>query len=385
MEMIKTYKQKVVLLIALVLLQTIFLFQIGVNLLQQTNQYYDLITITTLQNPLPLDPDLIRVLSLNIHHGDELDEKEIKEKVEILADYIVQQKIQIAGLQEMRTLTRNINDEPNYRQVALFLQSALERKGYPMYLQLQSNVFNPDNGKNLGFRNATLSIFPIELIEEVLISGGLQRRAIISKIKTPKGDIKFINVHVHHKQDENDSFRKFYQDLELKGYLSDPNTIITGDFNNGDIWKTYYTDCEIQENCYKGGIDLVGLPPHVPPDQYNFILVQRFRDEYLKTEYKDKYTFDHPAIIGDFRSKIALSIPSPTPIIINPQPTVDISDTKVVIDLNADGKVDITDFAIFVEYYKVGNVKIDYDKDGKSQRDIDDFTYFVRYYKAKTE
>lgn len=214
MEMIKTNKQKVVILIVLILLQILLLFQIDLRLRYLTNLHYDPIKVNTLQNLLQLDSDYIRVLSLNIHHGDELEEKEIKEKVEILADYIIQQKVHIAGLQEMRTLTRNINDEPNYRQVALFLQSALERKSYPMYLQLQSNVFNPGNGKNLGFRNATISIFPLELIEEINISGGLERRAIISKIKTPKGDINFINVHVHHKQDENDSYQKFYQDLE---------------------------------------------------------------------------------------------------------------------------------------------------------------------------
>ncbi|MBP9758141.1 hypothetical protein KBD45_00460 [Candidatus Dojkabacteria bacterium] len=378
--MIKINKLKVVILIVLVLLQILLLFQIDLSLRHLTNLHYDPITITTLQNPLQLDPDHIRVLSLNIHHGDELDEKEIKEKVEILADYIIQQKIHIAGLQETRTLTRNVNDEQNYRQVALFLQSALERKSYPMYIQLQSNVFNPDNGKNLGFRNATFSIFPLELIEEIDISGGLERRAIISKIKTPKGDIKFINVHVHHKQDENDSFRKFYQDLELKGYLSDPNTIITGDFNNGDIWETYYTDCEIQQSCYKGGIDLVGLPPNVPRDQYNFIPIQRIRDEYLETEHNSKYTFDHPAIIGDFRSRLVLSTPTVEPSINILQPTPQVIWES--IDLNNDGRIDISDFAIFVEYYKVGDEKIDFDKDGKNVRDIDDLSYFFENYKS---
>ncbi|MBP9758142.1 endonuclease/exonuclease/phosphatase family protein [Candidatus Dojkabacteria bacterium] len=64
---------------------------------------------------------------------------------------------------------------------------------------------------------------------------------------------------------------------------------------------------------------------------------------------------------------------TPTPFIIN----------NLTIDLNLDGQIDITDFAIFVEYYKEGDEKIDFDKDGKSIRDIDDLSYFIQEYKKE--
>jgi hypothetical protein len=64
----------------------------------------------------------------------------------------------------------------------------------------------------------------------------------------------------------------------------------------------------------------------------------------------------------------------------NSEPTVSITQT---IDLTGDSIVGIEDFSLFVEYYKVGNVKIDFDEDGKTQRDIEDLNYFIQEYKKE--
>ena len=73
-------------------------------------------------------------------------------------------------------------------------------------------------------------------------------------------------------------------------------------------------------------------------------------------------------------------IVTPLPPIVTPTPFIS---ENLSIDLNLDGKIDITDFALFVEYYGVGDNKIDFDRDGKSKRDIDDLSYFIQEYKKE--
>lgn len=76
-----------------------------------------------------------------------------------------------------------------------------------------------------------------------------------------------------------------------------------------------------------------------------------------------------------------MNTPTLEPSVNIPQPTPQVSWKS--IDLNNDSQINITDFAIFVEYYKEGNKKIDYDKDGESIRDIDDLSFFIEEYKKR--
>ncbi|MBP9758146.1 hypothetical protein KBD45_00485 [Candidatus Dojkabacteria bacterium] len=136
-----------------------------------------------------------------------------------------------------------------------------------------------------------------------------------------------------------------------------------------------------------GDIDQVMIVNMAYPDFGN---QAPFNTQYLVSEggYKDNtraWPTDHFGPVVSIISTKDLNVPikykvEATPTII---PTLEVSpiEEQLLIDINEDSLVDITDFALFVEYYKVGNVKIDYDEDGRTIRDIDDFMYFIQEYK----
>lgn len=131
-----------------------------------------------------------------------------------------------------------------------------------------------------------------------------------------------------------------------------------------------------------------------------YITVQARDDGFNSSEYSTQLIAIAPSPTPVASLSVSVS-PTSTPAVsptispsISVSPTASASpaasvtpDTKVQeaitkADLDINGKVGVEDFVLFLEYYKAGNVKIDYNADGKVVRDINDFVYFIDYYKT---
>ncbi|MBP9758143.1 hypothetical protein KBD45_00470 [Candidatus Dojkabacteria bacterium] len=393
-------------------------------------QPQDFVNPIPVTSPIPLPTtNNLKVMSFNIHHGNTLDRKFLLQKFNTIANYIKDNNFHIVGLQEVTLLEKKNNiqffdektgllKEPDYPTMGHLLQRALNDVGYPMYL----SGAVPSMGN---FINANLSIFPptnqeslaIYTIGHIEDTKPYRRRATITQYDTHIGPINFINTHIHHGEETHcRSFYQFYNFLRQQGefpasknYLADPNTIIVGDFNRlidgrnvvskycsgvpaiGEfsqpvgVQDIFDISCSTA-TCEQGSkiIDWIVLPHDRELPLSDKTLQVETRTSGGMPNYPEK---DHPNINATIiRKALPQSQPTPIP---TPTPTLltTITPTPVeelrTIDLNGDVRIDITDFALFVEYYKLGNVKIDYNKDGQSLRDIDDFNYFIQEYKEE--
>lgn len=278
----------------------------------------------------------------------------------------------------------------------------LEGKNWKMYGDYQSYFQTEEEGVCEGLCYITLSRYPLDMsskkyeykIRSYHKDSGkvFYRRSGYSIMtrNTPIGDFRVAGIHTHFWS----PCSGFQDQIEFYRQNEPQDTLIMGDFNfdfrrkpitktdankydscEGIPWDNLVAECS-ESPClwdkskYVGGDFIVRFAESRLIINKSWLVSQKDK-RYERINSPD----GHPIVFGIIGSTNLL-IPS---LEASPQ------EIAVTTDLNEDGKLDTADFASFVEYYKAGNTKIDYDKDGETERDIDDFTYFVRYYKAKTD
>ncbi|MBP9759659.1 endonuclease/exonuclease/phosphatase family protein, partial [Candidatus Dojkabacteria bacterium] len=221
-----------IILILLTLLSTIVVFSIFliVNLFSRNEN----ISISTYSE----ENNTIKVLSYNINHGNGLSSEEQKKKLNSIAQYIKDNKIEIGGLQEVSTF-----QDPD---IAIQLENELKAVGYPM------NFVVPETLEEDYFKNIIISKYPI--VDSEFIQKG-SRWVVISQIQSPIGLIRFSSVHVHHGKGNCSAIKSTVN--IMKKYQSDPMMIMVGDYNIGlfeptcetKIGDHYDFSCEKGQPC----------------------------------------------------------------------------------------------------------------------------------------
>ena len=246
------------------------------------------------------------------------------------------------------------------------------------------------------------------------------RVALSVEVLTPYGPLRIVNVHTHGNTQCADAYKAMEPIVNPQSpYYNAPskNFIIAGDFNialkqilpayspnisnSGAILEGDFCDNSKYSNQF---IDKRVLADLIRPNYKAYCLdegncrnrqtiemvltlnnnpIEIYRTAWSEEKFRDIFEDRnrHPLVfaeVGD-PSWVLQSI-QPSALPSNSEPTVSITQT---IDLTGDSIVGIEDFSLFVEYYRVGNVKIDYDKDGNTVRDIDDLNYFIQEYKKE--
>ncbi len=246
----------------------------------------------------------LKVLSFNVHYDENFKPNHLRP----IAEYIKANNIEVAGLQELNTSV-------SYKATPI-LEQLLKEIGYPMYVAVNPN-------REVGyFENAVFSKYPIQdaqyLGQNPCYDGRCRRWAVVTKIATPIGNVRFTSTHVHHGDDNCQSLAQF---AALMAPYQNEALIMTGDFNTrigrcgGFIENTYNYACVDQKNCLNDSIDWVFL------SKSNTLLEQVYR-------IKDpKFTVsDHLPIIAEIRSTVPLKQG----------------------DLDNDGDVDVFDYNILL-------------------------------------
>ncbi|MBP9758144.1 hypothetical protein KBD45_00475 [Candidatus Dojkabacteria bacterium] len=334
---------------------------------------------------------LLNVITFNIG-AFTLEKGLFENRIDPIAHYLGKGKYDIIALQEA-----------GYgRKEGEQIVQRLEDLGYGKYyfvLGEQKEVKNPEIEHGLGVY--VLSKYPVFR----LATRYSRQRAILTKIEHPLiGDIYVVSAHPSSDsrcegptelvKKINSEPQEVKQNLIL---MADMNALIydldkdiklkamTGKLCDEKVLMSKYNFfCEDKLNCFspKDGIDWI-----IPLKDSSFYIQSRFllSDMYSQINipgsgWQNDYHMPVSAKIGT-KKPILIPTPSSSP---TPVPTVEATpEDKPLSDLNEDSQVDITDFALFVEYYKQGNVKIDYDKDGQTVRDIDDLRYFFNNYKLQ--
>ncbi|MBP9758965.1 endonuclease/exonuclease/phosphatase family protein [Candidatus Dojkabacteria bacterium] len=318
------------------------------------------------------ESDVIKIMTYNIYHGNKLTNTEHRNKIKVIAKYIKDNQIEIAGLQEVSTLP-----DPD---ISIVLEEELKAINYPMYQAVPETIIE-------GYiKSIVISKYPIvgkEFVKQnPCVKGVCKRWVNITQIDSPLGLIRFINTHINYENNNCESFKQFNEIIE--SYQSDPSTIIVGDFNmehhgNGcdlKIADVYQNNCVDTKNCIikDGVIDWILLPK----SGSSFEQLKRIQDRNMTAS-------DHFPVIAELRLTGVLVTPTIIPtasqtISITPTITPQLSDYP--IDLDENGNIGIEDFMKFVEFYKTSNCIIDFNKDSKC-KDIEDFKIFVNEYKNK--
>lgn len=292
----------------------------------------------------------IKVMTYNIHHGDQLTIGGQREKIKKIAAYIKANNIEIAGLQEV-----SARPDPDVSDI---LDQELRAIGYPMFMAL------PPTHRDGQFKNVVISKYPIlttELFGQRPCGKTVcDRSVVVTQIQSPIGVIRFIDTHVHHGEDNCKAMKEF-RDI-VKPYQSDPMTIMVGDFNievhgkgtcDFTITGNYNHSCEQSNNCdYKANIDWILLP--ITGSQLS--QVWRFRD----TAFTES---DHLPIISEIR---LLNPPAPSKQgDLDKDQDIDLFDYNLLLgafgktgspgfdpaDIIKNGTVDIFDFNALIENF----------------------------------
>lgn len=309
------------------------------------------------------------------------------------------------------------------------LESMWEKESGKSIDRIDSNYIN----KQLGI----LSRYPMEkdLNGKIIYSDSQtyagDRKTQSVKITTPLGQIRLFNIHPHNFCDEQTHIWQFVSSFNSEKI---PH-IMGGDYNSGllsacypDINLRYIQTCPIDKTCFPSSgrssstkltnpIDHIIFSNNIPTMQFSHITSAS-----LNGTNSFRNLSDHWPVVATVKLIKVTPTPNPTPrpcptpspvptifptiqpsasihpsiaisplpnpsavISLYPSPTTLLSPTPIVIkqtqiDLNTDTNVDILDFAKFVEYYKVTDCKIDYNKNANC-KDIEDFSIFVNEYK----
>lgn len=143
-----------------------------------------------------------------------------KAKVNAIAQYIKDNNIEVALLQEIK-FRCNEKGTPSYNE-AEGLSEALNGKGYPMHyvnvpldVQLQTPIFS-----KYPIDTAAVRHYPFQV-------GGYTRSFIIAPIKTDVGTLTFYNLHTRNTE----ACKNLRQFMDQVNADNIPNKIIGGDFN----------------------------------------------------------------------------------------------------------------------------------------------------------
>ncbi|MBP7774708.1 hypothetical protein KA078_02855 [Candidatus Woesebacteria bacterium] len=240
--------------------------------------------VTPTPTPMPMiSSGKLKVMSFNI-----LNQNDGQHELRKIAEYIKSQNVEVAGIQELST-TKN---------AAAILDAELKAIGYPMHVAV-----SPNKAPKY-FENAVFSKYPIVDAQYIgqnpcNSSGECTRWAVIAKINSSIGPIRFVSTHVHHGDDNCSSLAQFH-DI-VSPYFSEP-LILTGDFNatlagcGGALNNAYNSSCTETGNCVSGNIiDWVFLPKN------NSLLQQSWR-----MQDKSFTQSDHFPIIAEIRSMVSL-------------------------------------------------------------------------------
>ena len=393
MQIFKSIKIRICLFILLALLQILLSFQI--------NQYLR-VEVIKVQSEIGLDDThLIRLLNWNIgardsdsFPGGALSISARVNRMKQLASVIVQNEADVVTLQEFVNFPDGRNDLDN-------LVKSLEELNYHMYLEIIP-YYDVTEVNPYTWNLVTLSKMPIDKENSKTVVLSPNRRSRVSLINDTKFG-KFFVANFHTNLSE--PCKQMGIMLDFISPTERMSTIIAGDANitftnfYGEPEQMSKKECKgrdwgIVDNTCKDGV--YNCEPKDAKCRNSsacwgdYVYLFRPSNFYLKNIKSignvNNISDGHPAIISEIGTYLPV-IPSieitPVPSIILPSIEPSSQDMGLVIDLNKDGKVDITDFSLFVEYYKVGNVKIDFDKDGKTQRDIEDLNYFIQEYKKE--
>ncbi|MBP9758148.1 endonuclease/exonuclease/phosphatase family protein [Candidatus Dojkabacteria bacterium] len=378
-----------------------------------------------IQNEI-LTKDTIRVMSWNIGNWvpgggvaetpEELQESIASQtaRMQRLGNIIKAEGAEIAFIQEINNKPPNPNMNAKIDHYKV-LTEHLKSIGWEMYGDLQPYREKPDELHLLilsryPLDNSTKK-FMYDLYSRDKEDGEKQPARTAQTIfvrGTPIGDFRLANIHTHTSNPCNNikSLYDFYMQYDPE------RTLLAGDMNvvlneKPNMSSRKWDDCspanikwdDFDLNCTSTPcLDKQRLNKYAPIIDWVFTFSNS--ELYVKSSYnvgKDMPNASgiadwHPFVIAEVGSKVhsndATSTPQLPTVVVSPQsmltpnPSITPEETQDVnIDLDGNTKVDISDFAIFVEYYKVGNVKIDYDEDNISVRDIEDLAYFIEQYK----
>ncbi|MBP9758139.1 hypothetical protein KBD45_00450 [Candidatus Dojkabacteria bacterium] len=343
-------------------------------------------------------------------------------RMQKLAQVIKDNQVDVVFLQQFTNVDPRPNRKVKIKQFDVLLQKLKEIE-WEMYgdVEAYSGKIPPGEDHLVILSRFALDVSSRKITRDIHKVNSRVAQTIMTK-KTPIGDVRLSNFHTH----IDDPCTNFIKALTFFEQFDYERTILGGDANitfsnfygqpenlarpdcKGYDWTKFSNECsEYPYNCEpkdakcRNSSKCFGDYFYLPnPSELKILTSWTIGNAHNISD-------QHPAVVAEIGSKVPLELASPTATLspistptlipsITPTPGVTIEATPIptaqvtpedkhAIDLNGDSQVDIADFALFVEYYKAGNVKIDYDNDGKTQRDIDDFTYFVRYYKAETQ
>lgn len=328
-------------------------------------------------------------------------------RMKALMDILEANHADIIALQEVRFRKK---DSTELFSDAKPLMDIIKDRYHYIYRAHGDDKYTTKGSPNQGwdYGNMFVSKFPIKLdsYKEYLIDrrvgdGEGQRYFFSVIIDTPQGPVRIYNIHTRAKESawgvtEAAKFLKSLVSTEPSMPL-----IVLGDFNKGmgyiqsQFGDPQYAlnisyDCSNQTACWGGGIDLI-----FPNEKAT--LLNRCQGGTRSNGII--ISGGHVPVYGTFKLLNPItpaltpipSVPTPAPSVI-PSASIAVSivpsplsspdpNEKAKYDLSPDAKIDITDFQIFVNYYKNADCKIDYNNNNNC-RDIEDFVLFSNYYKT---
>ena len=200
----------------------------------------------------------VRILNYNVNRENiGSDDAFAAKKMDDLAAYIVANKIDIVGLQEMDSWKSFPN--PSGKAITeddeVRLKNALQKRNYPMQM-----YFHPQQ-----FHNVIFSRFPIVpgSYSEILIPD-TERWIISAAFTTPVGKMRIVNVHLQHKIELCPQLDFVEQQINTTFKADKPVVVALGDWNLGlrhpEVCSNMPTRWKF--GCEKGcaGVDHIIIP-----------------------------------------------------------------------------------------------------------------------------
>ncbi|MBP9758145.1 hypothetical protein KBD45_00480 [Candidatus Dojkabacteria bacterium] len=389
--------------------------------------------VETQLNPNLIDgKPVVRIVNFNPGPGH-VGNRDRREQAWIqLAEHLVALKAEIVLIQE-----------PGKAELAMIRRILEPTFPYSRWIRYPEGINNAQDIQRGGEINPIFSKYPFVegTQQEWEISPSDKERdkdrVVLSvDIQTPYGVLRTVNFHTHGDTQCADAYKALEPLTNPASIYYNPpqkNFIITGDFNialsqvlpaydpnirnSGALlirevcdykYSNRYVNVNDLEKLIKENYKAYCLDPNTCLNRQTIEMVWSLNNNPIdiytmgRGDSKFQHIFEdvnkHPLVFADIGdpnwvlpsiSTISNPNPSETPSLVSPiispvytpEPIVSPIEEQLLIDLNEDGQVDITDFALFVEYYKVGNVKIDYDEDGKILRDVGDLDYFIKNYR----
>lgn len=252
---------------------------------------FSLVALATSLAAAP-SPEVLRVMSYNIHHGEGLDKKVDLERI---AKLILDQKADLVGLQEVdrgceRTQKRDLPAEL--------------AKLTGMHVHFEKNI--PYQGGEYG--NAVLTRFPIKRAKNThykMLREGEQRGVLQLVLDVNGREVLFLNTHIDYRPDDAE---RVLNVGELKGIVAAAGqtpVIMVGDFNATPESRTITNVKAFMTDSWTvvGQGEGFTIPVRKPTKRIDYIWITPASIEPRTMEVLHTEASDHLPVIAELRLK----------------------------------------------------------------------------------